>query len=197
LFRYNAGSANCRVWRPEAAWLKGFQKVQLAHLIGEIRGPAYRTAAERKKKSELVESLDKLFADAAEGRMEDKSLAEKLNAWLPANLREPAEATKAAQEKSRITESSFLEAGASCVQAHGALAFEDGFLNASTRSNPSLESVTYTAKNRRHAPLIWGVRSPLVAGVSGSHQSCTFAWPLTTKTPQISWRSLYLLALPC
>jgi len=88
-----------RVWRPEAAWLKGFQKVQLAHLIGEIRGPVYRTAAERKKKSELVESLDKLFADAAEGRMEDRSLADKLNAWLPSNLREPAEATDAAQEK--------------------------------------------------------------------------------------------------
>lgn len=56
-------------------------------------------AAERKKKSELVEPLDKLFADAAAGRIEDKALAKKLNAWLPANLREPAVATDADQEK--------------------------------------------------------------------------------------------------
>ena len=40
------------------------------------------------KKSELVEILVKLFADAADGKLEDKKLAERLNSWLPSNLRE-------------------------------------------------------------------------------------------------------------
>jgi hypothetical protein len=44
--------------------------------------------AESKKKSELVTELAKLFADAAEGRLEDAKLAAKVNAWLPSNLRE-------------------------------------------------------------------------------------------------------------
>lgn len=73
-------------WRPDAAWLASFQKIQLAHLITELRGPAHAPAPERKK-SELVEVLAKLFADAGEGRLEDKKLAERVNRWMPVNLR--------------------------------------------------------------------------------------------------------------
>jgi hypothetical protein len=77
-----------RFWRPDERWLSGYQKIQLAHLIGELRGPVYARAAEIKKKSELVSDLAKLFAEAAEGRMEDAKVADKFNAWLPSNLRE-------------------------------------------------------------------------------------------------------------
>jgi hypothetical protein len=77
-----------RYWRPDEKWLSGYQKIQLAHLIGELRGPVYAKAAELKKKSELVADLAKLFTEAAEGRMEDAKVAAKLNAWLPSNLRE-------------------------------------------------------------------------------------------------------------
>jgi ParB family transcriptional regulator, chromosome partitioning protein len=75
-------------WRPDERWLSGYQKIQLAHLIGDLRGPVYARAAELKKKSELVSELAKLFADAAEGRMEDAKIADKFNGWLPSNLRE-------------------------------------------------------------------------------------------------------------
>jgi ParB family chromosome partitioning protein len=82
-----------RFWRPDERWLSGYQKIQLAHLIGELRGPVYAKSAELKKKSELVADLAKLFTDAAEGRLEDAKAAAKLNAWLPSNLREaPQEA---------------------------------------------------------------------------------------------------------
>lgn len=74
-------------WRPDSAWLEGYQKIQLAHLMAELRGPVYDPARETRKKSELVEALAKLFADAAEGKLEDKPLAERANRWLPANLR--------------------------------------------------------------------------------------------------------------
>jgi ParB family chromosome partitioning protein len=77
-----------RYWRPDERWLSGYQKIQLAHLIGELRGPVYAKAAEVKKKTELVSQLAKFFTDAAEGRLEDAKLAEKLNAWLPSNLRD-------------------------------------------------------------------------------------------------------------
>jgi ParB family transcriptional regulator, chromosome partitioning protein len=77
-----------RYWRPDERWLSGYQKIQLAHLIGELRGPVYARAAENKKKSELVSELAKLFDDAANGRLEDAKLAAKLNEWLPSNLRE-------------------------------------------------------------------------------------------------------------
>jgi len=77
-----------RFWRPDERWLSGYQKIQLAHLIGELRGPVYAKAAELKKKSELVSDLAKLFTEAAEGRMEDAKVAAKFNAWLPSNLRE-------------------------------------------------------------------------------------------------------------
>ena len=74
-------------WRPDAAWLAGYQKIQLSQLVSELLGPAH-TPSPDKKKSELVEALAKLFTDAAEGTVEDKKLAERLNQWLPSNLRE-------------------------------------------------------------------------------------------------------------
>jgi hypothetical protein len=77
-----------RFWRPDERWLSGYQKIQLAHLIGELRGQVYAKAAEIKKKSELVADLAKLFTDAVDGRLEDAKLATKLNAWLPSNLRD-------------------------------------------------------------------------------------------------------------
>jgi hypothetical protein len=81
-------------WRPDAQWLSGFQKIQLAHLIAELKGAMHVPAPERKK-SELVEVLNKLFADAAEGKLEDKQLADRVNQWLPTNLREMEEETVA------------------------------------------------------------------------------------------------------
>jgi hypothetical protein len=77
-----------RFWRPDERWLSGYQKIQLAHLIGELRGPVYAKAAELKKKSELVADLANLFTEAAEGRMEDAKVVAKFNAWLPSNLRQ-------------------------------------------------------------------------------------------------------------
>jgi hypothetical protein len=50
------------------------------------RSFTYAPSPERKK-SELLAELDKLFADAVEGKLEDKTLAEKVNQWLPVNLR--------------------------------------------------------------------------------------------------------------
>jgi ParB/RepB/Spo0J family partition protein len=73
-------------WRPDAPWLSSFKKIQLAHLITELKGAVHAPAPERKK-SELVEVLAKLFADAADGNLADKELAERVNRWLPANLR--------------------------------------------------------------------------------------------------------------
>lgn len=75
-------------WRPDAAWLSSYRKCQLAHLLAELRGPAHTTPAEHRKKSDLVAELAKLFEDAAEGRLTDTALAQRVNGWLPANLRE-------------------------------------------------------------------------------------------------------------
>jgi len=75
-------------WRPDAAWLSGFQKIQLTHLMAELSGAVYRPDDERRKKSELVESLATLFTDAAAGKIEEETLADRVNRWLPANLRE-------------------------------------------------------------------------------------------------------------
>lgn len=77
-------------WRPDAVWLSSFQKIQLAHLIVELMGKIHAPAPE-KKKTELVEMLAKLFADANEGKLEDKQLAARVNSWLPSNLREVAD----------------------------------------------------------------------------------------------------------
>jgi hypothetical protein len=76
-------------WRPDAAWLSSYTKIQLAHLITELRGPTYAPSPD-KKKSELVDAVAKLFTDAAEGTLEDKKLTERVNRWLPVNLREEA-----------------------------------------------------------------------------------------------------------
>jgi hypothetical protein len=73
-------------WRPDGPWLSSFRKIQLAHLIVELRGPVH-TPAPESKKSALVESLAKRFSEAADGKLEDKPLAAKLNSWLPSNLR--------------------------------------------------------------------------------------------------------------
>jgi ParB family chromosome partitioning protein len=75
-------------WRPDAAWLGGFQKLQLSHLMVELKGQVFAPAPDRKK-SELVEDLTQLFTDAAEGKLQDQQLAEKVNRWLPSNLRQP------------------------------------------------------------------------------------------------------------
>jgi hypothetical protein len=84
-----------RWWRPDASWLAQFQKIQLAHLIADLRGPAYAPSPDRKK-SELVESLATLFTEAAEGKFADAALAERVNTWLPSNLRpETGDAGKA------------------------------------------------------------------------------------------------------
>jgi hypothetical protein len=77
-----------RYWRPDERWLSSYQKIQLAHLIGELRGPVYFGPAAEKKKSDLIIEIAKLFADAAEGKVQDERLAERLNTWLPSNLRE-------------------------------------------------------------------------------------------------------------
>lgn len=79
-------------WTPDTAWLAGYRKGQLAHLITELRGPVHAPSPERKK-TELVDLVAKLFDDAAGGKLEDKQLAERVNTWLPSSLREqPAEA---------------------------------------------------------------------------------------------------------
>ena len=74
-------------WRPDAKWLASYQKQQLAHLLIELKGPVHAPSPERKK-SELVEALVSLFADAADGKLEDKKLAERVNTWLPICLRQ-------------------------------------------------------------------------------------------------------------
>lgn len=96
LVRRLAGELGVNVrqqWRPDAAWLAGYQKGQLTYLMAELRGPVYDPRQERRKKLQLVEALATLFADAAEGRVDDPKLAQRLNTWLPVNLRaEPKDA---------------------------------------------------------------------------------------------------------
>jgi hypothetical protein len=72
-------------WRPDATWLGGYQKVQLAHLLVELLGPVHAPPPTRKK-SELVDQLARLFSDAAQGTLDDPAAAARLNAWLPSNL---------------------------------------------------------------------------------------------------------------
>src|SRR5262249_26173905 len=45
-----------QAWKPDATWLGSFQKIQLAHLVTNLKGPVHAPAAERKK-SELVDQL--------------------------------------------------------------------------------------------------------------------------------------------
>jgi ParB family chromosome partitioning protein len=80
-------------WRPDAAWLSGFQKIQLAHLVVELKGPVHAPAPDAKK-SALVDVLHKLFTEAAEGKLPDKQLAARVNSWLPSNLRSAKDETE-------------------------------------------------------------------------------------------------------
>lgn len=77
-----------KAWKPDAAWLSSYRKGQLAHLLAELHGPTYSPAHETRKKTELVEAVAKLFADAADGKLEDVKLAERVNRWMPSCLRE-------------------------------------------------------------------------------------------------------------
>ena len=56
-------------------------------LAAELLGTVHTPPPDRKK-SDLVASIAKLFDDAAEGKLEDKKLAERVNAWSPSNFRE-------------------------------------------------------------------------------------------------------------
>jgi len=82
-------------WTPDANWLGSYQKIQLTHLVTELLGAVHAPAADTKK-STLVENLSKLFTDAAEGTLADKSLAEKVNRWLPSPFMQQADETKSA-----------------------------------------------------------------------------------------------------
>lgn len=73
-------------WRPDSAWLGAYQKPQLRHLIMELTGAVNEPASGRKK-SELVDQLAELFTQAADGKLDDRQLSEKVNGWLPSNLR--------------------------------------------------------------------------------------------------------------
>jgi ParB family transcriptional regulator, chromosome partitioning protein len=73
-------------WCPNATWLGSYQKLQLSNLIGALQGAAYGASAEKKKKSELVEQVTTLFADAVAGRVSDPDAASRVNQWLPAEL---------------------------------------------------------------------------------------------------------------
>ncbi len=90
-----------RYWRPDERWLSSYQKIQLAHLFGELHGPRYAKATEIMKKSDIVIALAKLFTDAAEGRLED-TLAAKVNAWPPSNLRPAAQTDDAENETGKV-----------------------------------------------------------------------------------------------
>jgi hypothetical protein len=45
--------------------------------------------------------LEKLFADAAQEKLEDKALTQRLNEWLPADLRQQTARPAATKENSR------------------------------------------------------------------------------------------------
>ncbi len=72
-------------WTPDADWLSGYQKIQLADLIGTLKGPVHGSAALQRKKSELVEQLAALFSQAANAPkgFDDAGLAERVNSWVP------------------------------------------------------------------------------------------------------------------
>jgi hypothetical protein len=59
---------------------------QLKHLLTELIGPVCDAARETRRKSEWAEVAAKLFIDAAEGKL-GKTLADRVNRWLPVNLR--------------------------------------------------------------------------------------------------------------
>lgn len=71
-------------WTPDADWLSGYTKAQLAHLAGTLR-PGAVNAAMGRKKSELVAELAGVFEKAASDpkHFADKEFAERVNAWKP------------------------------------------------------------------------------------------------------------------
>lgn len=77
-------------WTPNGEWFSAFTKAQLAHLLVTLRGPMHAPAPDRKK-SDLVTQLAVLFEQARDGKLDDKALAAKVNAWLPSNLRPSAD----------------------------------------------------------------------------------------------------------
>jgi hypothetical protein len=85
-------------WTPDATWLSGYQKAQLGHLLGLLKGPVYSPTHETRKKSELVQSLAVLFADASDGRLDNKQLAERVNNWTPSNICETPAGVEAESE---------------------------------------------------------------------------------------------------
>ncbi|MEO1236964.1 MAG: hypothetical protein AAFX76_09275, partial [Planctomycetota bacterium] len=73
-------------WRPDAAWFAGYRKLSLAKLIGEFFGDKAEAQALKRKKSELVEEVTRLFKYAAVGKLDDEDLAARVNAWTPVCL---------------------------------------------------------------------------------------------------------------
>jgi hypothetical protein len=72
-------------WTPDAEWLAGYRKIQLAELLGTLKGPPHRSAALSRKKSELVVELATLFEKAANdpGSLNDDALVARMNGWMP------------------------------------------------------------------------------------------------------------------
>ncbi len=77
-------------WTPDAEWLSGYTKLQLADLLGTLKGHDHRSAAIQRKKSELVAELAGLFERAAKEpkSLGDAGLAERARAWMPKAMRE-------------------------------------------------------------------------------------------------------------
>lgn len=74
-----------RHWTPDALWIAGYKKTQLADLIGKLHGPAHGSAALNRKKSELGDELAELFqwAEGAPDTIGDLALATTLKEWIP------------------------------------------------------------------------------------------------------------------
>lgn len=72
-------------WTPDAQWLAGYRKIQLAGLLGTLKGPPHGSAALSRKKSELVVELAALFEKAASepASLNDAALAARVKGWMP------------------------------------------------------------------------------------------------------------------
>ena len=72
-------------WTPDASWLSGYRKAQLAELFGQLNGPTHGPATAPRKKAELISCLAHLFKTAAHSpaQIDDPELVEQLNTWLP------------------------------------------------------------------------------------------------------------------
>ncbi|MBL0869739.1 MAG: ParB/RepB/Spo0J family partition protein [Phycisphaerales bacterium] len=89
LLREELGVSLRTHWTPDRAWLNGYTKAQLAHLLGELKGPTWGKVAMQKKKSELVYELAGLFRTAKDdpASLNDQALAERVNTWVPAVMK--------------------------------------------------------------------------------------------------------------